>query len=506
MKERQPILSIENINKTFPGVKALTDVTLALERGEVRGLVGENGAGKSTLMKILTGVLPKDSGEVRIDGEPVHITSPLHAQQLGLSIIFQEFNLVDSLSISENIFAGRQPVNRFGTILWKDINAAAEKLLRRVGLELNPKTLVGRLSVAQKQMVEIAKALSFESKIIIMDEPSATLTSKELENLFAIIDNLKKEQITVIYISHRLDEIFRLCDNVTVIRDGCVVETRPVTGITKDEIISLMVGRDMENEYPKRADAPTRDVLLEVKGLTRQGVFSDISFQLHKGEILGIAGLVGSGRTEIMRCIFGADKLTSGEIYIEGEKKQIRSPEEAIGNGIALLTEDRKQQGLVLPATITANTTLAALLKVSKGGFMDAKKEKRVAEEYIEALEIKTPGAAQVALNLSGGNQQKVVIAKWLFTDAKILILDEPTRGIDVGAKYEIYQLIHRFVQEGKGVIMISSEMPEVINMSDRLLVVHEGRLKGELSGEEKTAEAIMRCAILKEGEEANAG
>lgn len=493
------ILQLENISKSFPGVKALTDVTMRVKRGETMGLVGENGAGKSTLMKILTGVYQRDSGEIRIDGQNVKIANPLDAQKLGLSIIFQEMNLVDSLSIAENIFVGRLPKKRVAGVSWKEVMRRAEELLEKVGLKKDPAVKVEFLSIAEKQMVEIAKALSIQAQIIVMDEPSATLTDKELQHLFDIIEVLKQEKITVIYISHRLDEIFRLCDSVTVLRDGKVIDTRPVEGMTREEIITKMVGRELEQEYPVRKGKPGDEIVLQVEHLSRAPKFEDISFSLKKGEILGIAGLVGAGRTEIVRCIFGADKKTGGKIRLHGEEINISSPKSAIEKKIALVTEDRKGQGLVLEESVTKNISLANLKSVSSRGFLKKKKEAEAAKAYLARLSIKAPGVESDCINLSGGNQQKVVLAKWLYTEAEILILDEPTRGIDVGAKYEIYQLIYRLVEEGKSVILISSELPEVIALSDRLLVIHEGRLKGELKGEDMTAEMIMKTAILKE-------
>lgn len=497
------ILELEHISKEFPGVKALNDVSLALEEGEVRGLVGENGAGKSTLMKILTGVYQKDAGTIKINGENVKIETPLQAQQLGLSIIFQEFNLVNSLSIAENIFVGRLPKKGMKGIDWKKVKSMAAEWLDKVGLHIDPLQKVGTLSVAGKQMVEIAKALSFHSRIIIMDEPSATLTSNELQHLFEIIENLKKEKITVIYISHRLDEIERLCDNVTVIRDGTVIETRKTSEFDRQTIISCMVGRSMEQEYPQRERKPQTEEVLRVENLTREPRFRNISFSLHKGEVLGIAGLVGAGRTEIVRCIFGADSAEQGKIYIHGKECLIKSPEDAIKQGIALVTEDRKTQGLILEESIAVNTTLANLNKITNAGMVNHQKEKAAAKEYMKQLKTKAPGEDTKCISLSGGNQQKVVLAKWLYTQADILILDEPTRGIDVGAKYEIYQLINQLVYDGKSVIMISSEMPEVLNMSDRIIVVHEGNYKGELTGKDMMAENVMRLAILDKGEEA---
>lgn len=495
------VLELHNISKSFPGVKALDNISLKLQQGEVRGLVGENGAGKSTLMKILTGVYAKDQGQILIDGEEVKIQSPLEAQKLGLSIIFQEFNLVNTLSIAENIFVGRLPYRGVG-ISWKRITRQADELLAQVGLHVDSRTKVSQLSVAGKQMVEIAKALSFHSKIIIMDEPSATLTSKELENLFSIIRNLKAQGITVIYISHRLDEIFELCDNVTVMRDGAVIDTKPIGELTRSQIISLMIGREMGEEYPARECAATEEVVLKAEHLTREGAFEDISFQLHKGEILGLAGLVGAGRTEIVRAIFGADKLTCGSVYCGDKLMKINSPVDAIAAGIGLATEDRKTQGLALDVSVAANTTLAAIKKMTRFSFLNRQEEKKVAQKYVDILRTKTPSVQTRVGGLSGGNQQKVVLAKWLYCDADILILDEPTRGIDVGAKYEIYQLMNRLVKEGKSIILISSEMPEVTNMSDRILVIHEGRLKAELTGADRTPDMVLKNAILKEGQQ----
>lgn len=492
------ILELEHISKVFPGVKALDDVSLSVKRGEVRGLVGENGAGKSTLMKILTGVYQKDSGIIKINGKEVKIDTPLQAQQLGLSIIFQEFNLVNSLSIAENIYVGRLPKKGIRGIDWNAVENMSREWLDKVGLSVDPLQKVGSLSVAGKQMVEIAKALSFHSNIIIMDEPSATLTTNELEHLFEIIDNLKKQQITIIYISHRLDEIERLCDNVTVIRDGTVIETRKTSDFDRQTIISKMVGRSMEQEYPERHTQPEKEEILRVDHLTREPRFRNISFTLHKGEVLGIAGLVGAGRTEIVRCIFGADRPDGGDLFIRGKKVEIKSPGEAIQQGIALVTEDRKVQGLILEDSIAVNTTLANLSEITVTGIVKKDREVTAARQYMEQLQTKAPGEYTRCISLSGGNQQKVVLAKWLYTQADILILDEPTRGIDVGAKYEIYQLINQLIENGKSVIMISSEMPEVLNMSDRIIVIHEGEYKGKLSGSDMTAENVMRLAILK--------
>ena len=496
---RTPILQLEHIEKAFPGVKALKDISISVDRGEVRALVGENGAGKSTLMKVLTGVISRDAGRILIDGKEVNIVTPLQAQKLGLSIIFQEFNLINSLSISENIFINRLPRKGIRGVDWAKTHSDAKKLLDRVGLKADSRTLVGTLSVAEKQMVEIAKALSFAPKILIMDEPSATLTNVEIESLFKIIEDLKRSGVTVIYISHRLEEIFRVCDSVTVVRDGEVIQTSRIEDITKNEIISLMVGRSLDQEFPRRNGRACDETVLEVRGLCRHGFFEDVNFTLRKGERLGIAGLVGSGRTEILRAVFGADRADAGEVLIHGAPVTITSPREAIAHKMGMLTEDRKTQGLVLESSIGENITLAALRKIGKKGFLSRRTEKTVAADYLKVLQIKAPDTGVVAMNLSGGNQQKVVVAKWLYTDAEILILDEPTRGIDVGAKYEIYQLINRLADEGRSIIIISSETSEVIEMSDRLLVVHEGRIRGELCGADMTSENIMKLAILEE-------
>ncbi len=497
--DTKTILELNKINKSFPGVKALSDVSLSFHKGEVHGIVGENGAGKSTMMKILTGLFKEDSGTITLNEEPVKINSPLNAQNLGLSIIFQELNLVESLNIAENIFVGRLHKSKCGGVDWKSVNCEAGMLIKKVGLNIDPKTKVGKLSVAQKQMVEIAKALSYHAQIIIMDEPSATLTNVELENLFNIIFDLKKNGTTVIYISHRLDEIFKLCDRVSVLRDGQVISTNLIGAMTKEKIIEEMVGRNLENEFPKRKGKPQDEIVLKVDGLTAKKAFHNISFELHRGEILGIAGLVGSGRTEIVRAIFGADSFEKGNVTVCDVTYKKLTPKKSINNKIAFVTEDRKLQGLILLENITKNVALANIKKYSRFGFMLNKKEANNANDYIDKLNIKTPTARQKVLQLSGGNQQKVIIAKWLNTDADIIILDEPTRGIDVGAKYEIYLLINKLVDEGKSVIMISSEMEEVVNMSDRILVISDGELKGELSEELQTAENVLRFAILQE-------
>ncbi len=496
MKENN-ILIMDNITKSFPGVKALNNVNLQLKKGEVHALCGENGAGKSTLMKILYGIYHADKGEIYINGIKRSIKDSLDAQQNGLSIIFQEFNILDTLSVAENIFLGRLKTNKFGKIEWKIINKNAEKMLLHIGCNVNPKELVGNLSVSQKQMVEIAKALSYNAEIIVMDEPSATITDTEIENLYKIIEELKEKEISIIYISHKMEEIFKISDRITILRDGEVVTTLDTDKTNTDEVISHMVGRSVEQEFPKRENY-SKEVILEVNNIVRANVLKNISFKLKKGEVLGIAGLVGAGRTELVRAIFGADKIKSGEFIINGELVKIKSPSNAIKNKIALVSEDRKSEGLILKFPIKWNIPIVKLENIFRFGILNKKEEYTITKKYVEELEIKTPNLNQICLNLSGGNQQKVVLAKWLYSDANILILDEPTRGIDVGAKYEIYNIINELVKMGKSIIMISSEMSEVLGLSDRVIVMHNGKISGEFKNDQRqvTPEQIMHCAI----------
>jgi ribose transport system ATP-binding protein len=486
---------MRGITKRYPGVTALDNVDFEVMPGEVHALVGENGAGKSTLMKILAGADVKDSGQILIGGEEVHITTPQEAMRLGISIIYQEFNLVPYMNAAENIFLGREPMSKVpGIVDFRRMYAEAERVISELGVRLDVRVPVNQLSVAQQQMVEIAKATSRSARIIAMDEPSATLTEHELENLFSLIRRLRADGVSIIYISHRLDEIFRIADRVTVLRDGKFIATKPVSETSREEIIRMMVGRELKDTIPKK-EVAHGDVVLEVKGLNRSGVIHDISFAVRRGEILGIAGLVGAGRTEVARAIFGADPIDSGEILLEGKPVTIRSPKDAIRLGIGLMTEDRKALGLILGMAVRENVTLANLDPLSRLGFVSRRKEQEVTNRFVEDLMIKTPSIEQAVQNLSGGTQQKVVLAKWLFTQSKVLIFDEPTRGIDVGAKTEIYQLMNRLAEQGVGIIMISSELPEILGMSDRILVMHDGRIVGELSREEATQEKIMFLA-----------
>ena len=490
-----PALEMRNISKQYPGVRALDDVSLSVEVGEIHALLGENGAGKSTMMKILAGAQSKDGGEILLNGVPVHIDSPQKAMSLGISIIYQEFNLVPYLSAGENIYLGREPRAAIpGFVDFKKLYADAQEVLDKLGVKIDARAPVNTLSVAGQQMVEIAKATSKKSKIIVMDEPSATLTDHELRALFRLMLQLKSEGVSIVYISHRLEEIVEVCDRATIMRDGHHVATRDVKDLSREEIIKLMVGRELKDAIPKVA-AEQGEVALEVKHLTRKGVLNDVSFTVRKGEVLGIAGLVGAGRTETARVIFGADPMDSGSIEIFGQPVRIKSPQDAIKHGIGLVTEDRKQQGLVLGMVVRENTTLANLDFLSSLGFIRRGEERSVAEKYKTDLAIKTPTIEQTVHNLSGGNQQKVVLAKWLFTGSKILIFDEPTRGIDVGAKAEIYKLMNELAKNGVAIIMISSELPEVLGMSDRIIVMHEGRLTGELSRADATQEKIMHLA-----------
>ena len=488
------ILEMKNITKTFPGVIALNNVSLQVKRGEIHALVGENGAGKSTLMKVLNGVHQADSGEILIDGQVVKIRSTTDAERLGIGLVFQECNLVNSLSVAENMFlnklkGGKKFVN------WKQLNTTTQEFLDSLRFDFRATAKIEDLSASQKQMVEIAKVLYKKPRVIVMDEPTSSLTTGETRHLFEIMHTLKENGTTIVYISHKMDEIFEMCDTATVVRDGNVIETRPTKDFTRDEIVERMVGRSVDTEYPKRSCKPG-EVVLKLDNVVRNGVVGPISFELHKGEILGLAGLVGSGRTEIAEAIFGAEHYDGGVIEIGGKKVVISSTADGKKNGVGLLTEDRKETGLILSYDLIRNITITNLKKIKTGLVLDKKKERAAATELAEELGVKTPSMMQIAGNLSGGNQQKVVFAKWLFSDVDILILDEPTRGIDVGAKYDIYCLMNKLVESGKSIIMISSELPEVLGMSDRLVVLSGGEKAGELSREEASAEAVMHLAI----------
>jgi ribose transport system ATP-binding protein len=474
------LLEMLDIDKSFPGVQALCDVSLALRRGEVLGIVGENGAGKSTLIKVLGGAHPPDRGRILLEGQPVVLRNPIAARQAGISIIYQEFNLIPDLTVRENIFLGREQT-RGGFIRATQERQEAHKLLQKLGLPIDPETRCRALTVAQQQTVEIAKALLVNSRILVMDEPTAALNSQEVTHLMAIIRELKSRGLGVIYISHRLDEIFAVADRVMVLRDGRHVGTDAVRSMSRQRLIELMVGRPIESEFPKHAVTRGRE-RLRVEGLTKGDVVRDVSFSAYSGEVLGFAGLAGAGRTETMRCVFGADTPDAGQVHVDGVPVRIRHPRDAIRHRICLLTEDRKSQGLILPHSVRHNFGLPNLDRWVRGPFLDQRRERAELSRYVRELKIRVTSQEQPTATLSGGNQQKVVLAKWLAKNADIIIFDEPTRGIDVGAKYEIYLLMNRLIAEGKAVIMISSELPEVLGMSDRIIVMHEGKIKGQIT------------------------
>jgi ribose transport system ATP-binding protein len=493
MIEKKTVLKLANITKTYPGVVALNNVSLELMEGEVHALVGENGAGKSTLIKTCAGAEIPDSGKIIVDGKEFSCLEPKLAENCGIEVIYQEFNLIDELSVAENIFLGSEIRN--GIII--DKKQMAEKsaeLLNELHIEIDPNTLVKDLTVGYQQMVEIAKAFARNAKILIMDEPSAPLTNAEVERMFTLVDQLKENGVSIIYISHRLEEIFRLSDRVTVLRDGKEIKTMNTSDTDINELVKLMVGHDIHETFPARENTVQGETLLEVQNLCGNGL-KDISFTLKKGEILGLAGLIGAGRTELAELIFGAKKRTDGKIYFKGKEIFPQNPKDAIEIGIALVPEDRKRQGAVLPMTIRENISMACLERISRFLVVNKLKEKKVSYQFKDSLSIKAPTLEQTVNHLSGGNQQKVVLAKWLATDPDLIILDEPTRGIDIGAKHEIYKIMNTLVEAQKTIIMISSEMPELLGMADRILVLAEGRLSGEVQKDKFDQEVIMSYA-----------
>ncbi len=498
----QPLLHMQSIDKQFPGVKALSGASLSVYPGRVMALLGENGAGKSTLMKVLTGIYSKDAGSIRYQDKDVSFTGPKQSQEAGISIIHQELNLIPGLTIAENIFLGREFVTPFGRIDWKKMYDEADKLLARLKVPHSSRKLVGELSIGTQQMVEIAKALSFSSRVIIMDEPTDALTDTETEALFTVIRELRAEGRGIVYISHRLKEIFEICDDVTVLRDGQFIAERTVASLDEDALIEMMVGRRLEEQYP-RLTIPRGELRLQVNDFAGAGV-KEASFTLHRSEILGVCGLMGAGRTELMKLIYGAYAKTEGELLLDGEVIDIRSTQQALDHGIVYISEDRKGDGLVLGMSVKENMTLTALNYFSSVWGLKHEAEQQAVQDFIRLFNIKTPGMQQPIRLLSGGNQQKVAIARGLMTRPKVLILDEPTRGVDVGAKKESYQLINQFKQEGLSIILVSSEMPEVLGMSDRILVMHEGRICGEFDRADATQERLMACAVGKtEGQQA---
>lgn len=496
-------LEMKGISKSFPGVKALDDVSLSVKKGTVHALMGENGAGKSTLMKILAGIYKPDKGELFLKGEKVEFNNPRDALHYGISMIHQELSFISELTVADNIFLGREPcLGKSKVINKKEQTVRALKLFNQYKIDLDPDKRMSALSVSDRQMVEIVKAVSNNADIIVMDEPTSAITEREVEKLFEIIKMLTSQGKSIIYISHKMDEIFKIADDITVLRDGCFIDSKPSAELNHDQLISLMVGRELKDVYQSKT-AKNETVFMEVKNLTRKGSFENISFTVHQGEVIGIAGLVGAGRTEVVESIFGVYPPHSGEIYINQKKVVHKHPKQAINNGIALVTEDRKQTGLNLTGSVRDNITLVNLRKFAFfNNIISQKKENHVVDEQIQSLKIKTPNRNIAVKNLSGGNQQKIVIAKWLINNPDILILDEPTRGIDIGAKAQIYKIISDFASSGRSVIVISSEMPELFGICDRIIVMSEGQLFGEFTRKEFDQEKIMACcAGIMKGE-----
>lgn len=493
-KASAPIVELVGVSKQFGAVQALRGVDLALYPGEIHALVGENGAGKSTLVKILAGIHRPDAGVINLDGQAVELHNPAQARDAGIAVIQQEPTLFPDLNVAENVFMGRHPRDRFGRVDWKRMYQEVERLLTSLGVRLNVYTPVRGLSVADQQLVEIAKALSLQSRVLIMDEPTAALSAHEVHQLFTIARQLRERDVAILFVSHRLEEIFELAERVTVFRDGMRVATAPIEELTTEQIIRQMVGRELETLYPKSEVEPG-EVILEVAHLTCKGVFEDISFQVRRGEILGFAGLVGAGRTEVARVIFGIDRADAGEIRIAGKPVRITSPGSAMKHGIAYVPEDRHQHGLIMDFSIARNMTLPILRQTSILGLMNQRREREVAQDYSAQLQVRSSGIEQLVRALSGGNQQKVVLAKWLITNPTVLILDEPTRGIDVGSKAEVHRIISQFAREGLAIILISSDLPEVLAMADRVLVMHEGRVAAEFVHADVDQEKVMFAA-----------
>ncbi len=491
---QDPIVELNGIVKQFGGVQALKGVDFSLFPGEVHALVGENGAGKSTLVKILAGIYRPDKGVVKVSGDVLDLRSPTQAQDLGIAVVQQEPMMFPDLDVAENVFMGRHPRDRFGRVDWKRMYREVDQLLASLDVSLSSHAPVQGLSVAEQQLVEIAKALSLQARVLVLDEPTAALSAHEVDELFAIVKQLRERGVAILFVSHRLEEVFMIADRLTIFRDGAHIITAPVSEMTTEEIIKHMVGRELSNLFPK-GTTEIGDVVLEVRHLTRPGVFSDISFQLHQGEILGLAGLVGAGRTEVAQVLFGIDQAGSGEILLKGKTVRIRSPQQAMEFGIAYVPEDRHLHGLGMNFSIASNVTLAILRQVSRLGLVAPRRERTVASEYSRQLSVRSEGVEQLVNALSGGNQQKVVLGKWLATNPLVLILDEPTRGIDVGAKAEVHRIISELAAKGLAIILISSELPEVLAMADRVIVLHEGRITGTFSHSEATQERVMFAA-----------
>ena len=489
------ILEVRNICKSFPGVRALNGIDLSIRKGEVHAICGENGAGKSTLIKILTGVYTRDSGEYYINGQPVAFSDNHQAISAGIACIYQELTIVPLLDVANNLFLGNLPLTKFNTVDAKKMYAEANKILDQIGLQVPAKRLAVDLSLAQQQMVEIGRALTRSAKVIIMDEPTSSLSEKETQSLFQLVEKLRQEDVSIIYISHKIEEVLQISDRITVIRDGENIKTVNAKETNKDELISFMIGRTLDNLYNKEK-VPAGDVIFRAQGLCKKGVFSDISFEARAGEVVGFFGLVGAGRSEIMRAIFGVDKLDSGELFIEGKHVKIKSPQQAVKLGLALIPENRRLEGLALKLNVLFNITVVKLKQISSLNIINKRKQVAIADQFVKQTQVKTPTLAQTVENLSGGNQQKIVLSKWLMMNPKILILDEPTRGIDVAAKAEIYGIICSLAASGVSVIVVSSEIPEILGICDRVIVVHEGKLSGDIPIENADSHKILACAI----------
>lgn len=487
-------IEMKGINKSFGTNQVLKNAGFLLKDGEVHALMGENGAGKSTLMKILTGVYTKDSGTVVVDGKEVDYHNPQEAEKAGIVFIYQELNVLFDLTVEENLFMGKEITKGFGVCDKKAMRKKAKEILEKMGVDIRTNAVMSDLSVGQQQMIEICKALMVDAKVIIMDEPTAALTQSETEALFKVIKSLRQKGVSIVYISHRMEEIFELCDRITVLRDGAYIDTREIKDIDMNDIVKMMIGREIGERYPKREVAIGKEVL-RVEGLTKEKVFHDVDFSVSAGEVLGVSGLMGAGRTEIMQAIFGNMSYESGKVYIEGKEVQIRNPQQAIKAGIGFITEDRKTEGLMLDKSIEENVALPNLGKISQNSVLSGSSEDKLVGKAIEEFHIKCFGPEHECNNLSGGNQQKVVLAKWIYTDPKILILDEPTRGVDIGAKKEIYSVINELAAKGVAIIMVSSELPEVLGMSDRIMVVREGEIRGIINSEEANQENVMTLA-----------
>ena len=488
-------MRVSGINKSFPGVKALDNVNFAVRKGTVHALCGENGAGKSTLMKIINGIYKADSGQIFLDEQPVDIKNPIQAKEHGIAMIAQELNYVPEMSIEENLFLGRLPVNKLGKVDWKTVRRETIKFLEQENLPYSPTQKLKTLTVSDIQMLEIIKAISYNAEIVIMDEPTSAITNREVEVLFEKIEQLKQRGVSMVYISHKMDEVFRIADDITILRDGKTVETHPASEMNLDQVIALMVGRKMDNVYPKE-EVEIGDPILEVEGLGSKGVFKDITFNARKGEIVGFAGLMGAGRTETMRAVFGLDPYDEGTIKVHGKEVSIKKVSDSIDQKVVMLSEDRRRYGIIPIRSVMENASVSSLDKVFYGGKCHPRIERELVGKYFEKMNVKTPSLETAIQALSGGNQQKVLLAKWMLRDPDVLILDEPTRGIDVGAKFEIYRLMTDMVEEGKTVIMVSSELPELIGMCDRIYVMNQGSIKGCLEKEEYSQEANMRYAM----------